>query len=172
MSVSFFWRRTSADTISSLSPQELLALVPYWQEQQDVWDAGLVMGVTFHCSVLDRVLGAACADQSAAELAVYGGEPRRDLWTSPDGEVKEYTVVTVLTPESVAAVAEALSEAPYEPWSLADPRRVAEVVSELGFSTEWDDEWARSVIDDLHRLRAFYGTAAKAGDAMVKYLSY
>lgn len=171
MSVSFFWRRTSADAISSLSLQELRALVPYWREQPDVWDAGLVTGVEFRCSLLERVLVAACPDQAAAELAVYGGEPRTDLWTSPEGEVQEYTVVTVLTTEAVATVAEVLSEAPYEAWVLANPQRMSEIVSELGFSTRWDDDWARVVIDDLHGLEDFYRTAADAGDAMVKYLS-
>ncbi|MFE9707607.1 DUF1877 family protein [Streptomyces sp. NPDC005930] len=172
MSVSFFWRRASAEVVSSLAPQDLLGLVPDWGEEQELWDTGLVAGVEFHCSVMHRILLECSPAQSeAVELPVYGGEPRKDLWTNPDGEVQEYTVVTVLAPEAVAAAAEVLSGAQYEGWIVANPQRMTAMVKELGFSTSWDDDWARSVIGDLQDLADFYRAAARAGDAMVKYLS-
>ncbi len=171
VSVSFFWRRTSAEAVSSLAPQELLELVPYWRQQPEVWDAGLVTGVEFHPSVLDQVLVECCPEQAAAGLAVYGGEPRKDLWTSPDGEVQEYTVVTVLPPDEVVAAADALGGAPYEAWISASPQRMTDMVAEFGFSTPWHDDWARKVVHDLADLSDFYRAAADAGDAMVKYSS-
>ncbi|MFJ4833349.1 DUF1877 family protein [Streptomyces sp. NPDC088747] len=172
MSVSLFCRRTSAESVSSLSPQDLLELVPDWGEQPELWDTGLVTGVEFHCSVLHRVLVESCPEQTSnAELPVFGGEPRKDLWTSPDGEVEEYTVVSVLTPEAVAAAAGVLNSARYEAWVSGNHHRMTGMVQELGFSRSWDDDWARQVSGDLDDLAAFYLTAADAGDAMVKYLS-
>ncbi|CAM5363618.1 hypothetical protein STENM223S_03936 [Streptomyces tendae] len=172
MSVSFFWRRASAEVVSSLAPQALLELDPYWGEEQELWDTGLATGVEFHCSVMHRVLlECSPARSEAVELPVYGGEPRKDLWTSPDGDVQEYTAVTVLAPEAVAAAAEVLNGAQYEGWIVANPQRMTAMVKELGFSTSWDDGWARSVVEDLRDLTDFYQAAARAGDAMIKYLS-
>ncbi|MEU0939826.1 hypothetical protein [Embleya sp. NPDC005971] len=163
MSVSFFWQRASVEAVSSLAPGELPALVPYWDQQPEVWRAGLVTGVEFHCSVLDRVLVECCPGQVSAELVVYGGESRTDLWTSPEGEVQECTVVTTLTPEEVTAVAETLGGAPYEAWLSANPGRMTALVEELEFSTPWHDDWRRKVIHDLVNLTAFHRAAADAG---------
>ncbi|HSA49698.1 MAG TPA: DUF1877 family protein [Yinghuangia sp.] len=171
MSVSFFWRRASAEALLSLAPRELLELVPYWRRQPEVWEAGLIIGVEFHCSVLDQVLAECSPRRTTAELAVYGGEPRKDLWTSPEGEVQEYTVVTVLTPEEVAAAADALDGARYEAWIYENPQRMTAMVRELGFATPWHDDWARKVVHDLEDLTDFYRAAADADDAMVKHLS-
>ncbi|GGX63344.1 hypothetical protein [Streptomyces fructofermentans] len=172
MSVSFFWRRTTAESAASSAPQDLLALVPDWDDQPELWDKRLVTAVEFHCSVMHRVLvECSSGPDSVAGLPVYGGEPRRDTWTSPDGEVEEYTVVTVLAPDAVAAAAEVLGGARYEAWMAADPSRMAALVRELGFSRQWDDDWAREVAGDLADLADFYRAAARAGDAVVKYLS-
>ncbi|GGU42521.1 hypothetical protein GCM10010289_74050 [Streptomyces violascens] len=155
-----------------MAPQALLKLVPDWSEQPELWDTGLATGVDFHCSVMDQVLLECCPIQdSSAGLAVYGGEPRTDLWTNPDGEVQEVTVVTVLEPEAVASAAEFLSNAPYGAWIFANPQRMTAMVRELGFSTSWDEDWACRVAGDLQDLADFYRAAASAGDAMIKYLS-
>ncbi|MFE5330534.1 hypothetical protein ACFRCG_29525 [Embleya sp. NPDC056575] len=171
MSVSFFWRRASAEAVSSSAPRELPALVPYWDQQPELWRAGLVTGVEFHCSVLDRVLVEYCPGQVSTELVVHGGEPRTDLWTSPEGEVQEYTVVTTLTPEEVTAAAGTLSSAPYQAWLSANPRRMTALVEELEFSTPWHDDWQRKVVHDLVNLTDFHRAAADTADAMIEYLS-
>ena len=172
MNVSFFWRRASAEAVSSLAPHDLLELVPYWGEQQESWDTGLVTGVEFHCSVMHQVLiECSPTHADAAGLAVYGGEPRSDLWTNPDGEAEEVTVVTVLAPDEVASAAEALSGSQHAAWITANPQRMTAMVQELRFSTSWDDGWARRVAGDLQGLAHFYRTAASAGDAMIKYIS-
>ncbi|MFE3206282.1 hypothetical protein [Embleya sp. NPDC059237] len=160
MSMSFFWRRASAEAVSCSAPHELLELVPYWHQRPELWNAGLVTGVEFHFSVLDRVLVECCPDQVSAELVVHGGEPRTDLWASPDGEVQEHTVVTTLTPEQVTAAAEALRCAPCETRLCANPRRMTALVEELEFTTPWHDDWERRVVHDLAKLTGFYRAAA------------
>lgn len=172
MSVSFFWRRTSAAVIASSSPRELLHMTLNWREDDpDLWEAGQVAYAEFHSGLMDRVLHECCPEQPAAALPVYGGEARTDEGTNPDGEVEVYVAVVVLAPDAVAAAAGVMAHADYAAWIAAHPQRMAEIVRGLRHSRPWNDAWAKHLIEDLEDLEDFYGAAAAAGDAVVKHQS-
>jgi hypothetical protein len=164
VSVSLSWRRTSLEMITSSSPQELLGLFQDWGRQSELWDALLVHAVDSDCTVMDQVLFECGPDEVTAVLPVFGGEPRTESATNPDGEVRELTVVTVLAPDAVAAAARMLADAAYGAW-------IAAMVLEFGFSTPWSGRWAQQLIEHLEDLEDFYRVAAEAGDAVVKYLN-
>lgn len=172
MSVSFFWRRTSAAVIASSSPQELLHMTLNWRDDDpDLWHAGQIAYVEFHSGLMDRVLHECCPEQPAAALPVYGGEARTDKGTNPDGEEVEYVAVVVLAPDAVAAAADVMAHAEYAVWIAANPRRMTEIVRDLHHSRSWNEAWAKHLTEDLEDLEDFYGAAAAAGDAVVKHLS-
>lgn len=172
MSVSFFWRRTSADVIASSSPQELLDMTLNWREEDpDLCAAGQIAYAESHSGLMDRVLRECCPEQPAAALPVYGGEARTDAGTNPDGEVEGYVAVVVLAPDAVAAAAEVMAHAEYAAWIAAHPQRMTEIVRDLRHSTPWSDAWAKHLVEDLEDLEDFYAAAAAAGDAVVKHQS-
>lgn len=172
MSVDFFWRRLSGETVAARSASELGEMVPHWFDSEFVAlrSSGLVMGVECNSVLMDFVLTANGDADRVCQLPVYGGELRTDGEEHPEyGFVG--TELWVLDPHGVQEAARFLRDVDVAKRVQDLDMLLAGQVAALGFATPWNANRAASLCDDLAGLKAFFAAAADAGDAMVKFES-
>lgn len=173
MSVDFFWRRVAGTSLDELSPKELDALVPHWfdPEFRPLYEAGMVMAVERNGFLMHFALTAGGATTGAvAELPVFGGELRIHGEEDPEyGFLR--TELMVLRPDEVRDASAFLREVAVDGLVRDLDTALAREVRSVGYSTPWSQQWAQTLVADLHELQGFFSAAAGAGDAVIKFES-
>jgi hypothetical protein len=171
VSVEYYWRRLSGESVAAATVSQLAEMVPYWGHPAfgPLDRAGLIMVVSSTADMIDFVLTTCRSAEGVCQLPVYGGEAREEGYEDPEyGFVG--TLVTVLDPSEVSAAAQFLRSLDIETCMRDLDEALVQMMDGRGLSP-WDARWAVEVSRDLARLREFFAGAADAGDAMVKWQS-
>lgn len=161
MSVEYFWKRVPVTALTGAAPKEIADLVPYWfdDDYDTQRDAGLVVGAEDTGALICALLGLGSSGTSWDQAA-------RWLVSEPVDWDDDWMTGTI-DADAVHLVAGFLAEAPVETWAREHHTALVAYAAELGYQRPFDEEWAEQVVAEVHELRALFGAAATAGEAVV-----
>jgi hypothetical protein len=159
--VDYYWRRTDPESVRDLEPLELRPLVPYWFDDRfgPETEARITVRAVDTGALIGRLLRLGAADDSDDYSA----------WLATDGAdgLDGHYMIGVLRPDDVSRITEFLSRVQPEAWMAESRPTLAEVASDLGCRTPFDDDWAQSVVWGIKELTELFTLADAAGEAVI-----